>query len=235
MSRTKLLTACPLLIAVVAATLLWTPAKAADKLLLTGLEGTPHGSSYAFLGIVAPVGKTNLGNGWVQRYWLDYLTYKYTKDGVQHDATAPGLEAALGYQQSSPEGWAGFYVGALYRQTDISPDDSDSRSAGGKLRMKVQAEGERLLDDSWRLNGIASYVTGQQAYWIRGRLMHGREYSVGGEFIVHGDPDYQALQLGAVLVMRRTRDVAIGFKAGAQRLHNEGATLYLGAELSRVF
>jgi len=55
----------------------------------------------------------------VQRYWLDWLTYSYDKNGRPIDAQAAGLEAAS-------QGWAGLYIGGLVRNTALSPDDVDN-------------------------------------------------------------------------------------------------------------
>ena len=54
-------------------------------------------------------------------------------------------------------------AGGLYRDTSLSPDDPGSKARGGHLRLRVQAEGEHRFVDTWVVNGIASYVFGQEA------------------------------------------------------------------------
>lgn len=207
---------------------------AAEKQWLGGAEAS-SGVQYAFLGLVMPIGDSGLGRGLVQRYWIDQVSYRYSKDAIRFKADAPGVEGALGYQASGPSGWWGLYGGILYRDTRISPDDPESRSRGGKVRLKFQAEGERLLAQAWRLNGNVSYVTGQAAYWARARLLHGTALHAGPELVVHGDRDYRATHLGGVLIVMPDRHFSVGLKAGARQLRSEPTKPYVGVELLHVF
>lgn len=209
----------------------------AESLGLAGAEVSPD-SSYVYMGATLPIHGSRLGSGIVQRYWLDRLTYSYKNNGRNIDARAWGAEGALGYQGNPSWGWWGTYFGLLYRDTRLSPDDLGSTSRGGKIRGRFQLEGERDLNDAWRVNGNASYVFGQDSYWIRGRVLYkvnGR-ISTGLEMITQGDPDYNAAQLGwVVLGLSAGPNVDLGLKIGAKRTKGEAAQGYLGIELSRLF
>ena len=70
------LAAFPLLVAVVlwtSVSLTWpSQSQAREWLGLAGTEMAEQGSAYAFAGAIVPLGTDAvLGQGWVQRYWLD--------------------------------------------------------------------------------------------------------------------------------------------------------------------
>jgi len=126
----------------------------------------------------------------------------------------------------------------MYRDTHLSPDDPTSKARGGKVRGKVQLEGETPLSASWRINGNASYVFGQQNYWVRGRLLYrlAGGISTGPELLTQGDPDYKVNQVGWVVVgLRPAPDVDLGLKLGAKKLRGESTRPYLGIEASHPF
>src|SRR4051812_7361426 len=170
-----------------------------DRLALGGAEYSGAGS-YAYAGIIMPLSEHPSGSRFVQKYWLDWLTYSYDKNGQPIDAQAAGLEAALGYQVSGSQGWAGLYIGGLVRNTELSPDDVDNGARGTKLRLKLQADGE-LTPQHWRLAGIAAYIAGQNAFWLRARALHDLRGHLwtGPELIYQGDPTYRRTQLGWVI------------------------------------
>src|SRR5689334_20552925 len=76
-----------------------------DRLALGGFEYSGAGS-YAYAGVIMPLAQQPSDSRFVQKYWLDWLTYNYDKDSQQIDATAAGLEASLGYQVAGKQGWA---------------------------------------------------------------------------------------------------------------------------------
>mgnify|MGYP006864916047 CR=1 FL=1 len=77
---------------------------AQERIMLAGVEAS-RDSRYAYLGAVLPLPGNRLGQGFVQRYWLDYDAYRYEKLPQQYiDTEVASGEAALGYQQSSARG-----------------------------------------------------------------------------------------------------------------------------------
>lgn len=212
-------------------------ASAADSIALGGAEAGAD-NSYLYAGVVRPLQGSTLGNGVVQRYWVDRTTYRYDGSNGKIDAEAWGVEGALGYQGSHDQTWWGAYAALVYRDTHLSPDDPTSKARGEKFRGKVQVEGETPLSASWRINGNASYVFGQQNYWVRGRLLYrlSGTLSTGPEVLTQGDPDYKISQVGWVVTgLRPTPDLDLGLKLGAKKARGESTQAYLGIELSHSF
>ena len=145
-----------------------TQAGADGKLALAGAEYGGD-NAYYYAGLLVPFTGSDLGNGFVQRYWVDWLRYEYDDGNQTVTAKAPGAAVALGYSRSVEPGSIGVYAGPVYRNTSLSPDDRDSDVRGGQWGMNLSLQGERKLDERWRANGIASYTTGTASYWTRGR------------------------------------------------------------------
>jgi hypothetical protein len=214
-------------------------ASAEEKLLISGAEGG-GGSAYnyyVYTGLVAPILGNNLGNGFVQRYWVDVLGYKYEAN-TQIDANAVGLEAALGYQKAFSRGWGALYLGGRYANTWLSPYDPGNRNGGGHVWLKVQAEGETDLSQTWKVNGIASYIFSVSDYWVRGRLLYRLNNGLytGPEAITQGDPSYKAWQFGWVLNgFEPFPKAKLGIKAGVRITEKVGPDGYVGIELTKLF
>lgn len=209
-------------------------------LTMTGGEtntGTTYSALYA--GIIMPIHSRlgGLGNGMVQRLWVDRLTYSYDNGGQLTQAEQRGIEGSLGYQKSGPWGsWATF-AGVVYRDTQFTPDALNNPARGGFIRGRFQIEGERILNDKWRANVNANYVTGQNSYWARGRLLYNlnERMLVGPEAIVLGDPNFQIQQYGwAMTGLRLLLGADVTMRGGARKAV-DGTTMYLGLELARPF
>jgi hypothetical protein len=214
-------------------------AAAGDMLLISGAEGGGGNgyNYYVFTGLVAPIPGNNLGNGFVQRYWVDVLGYNY-ETFRRINATAVGLEGALGYQKAFSRGWGAFYVGGRYATTWLSPDDPGNKVGGGHVWAKVQAEGECDLTHAWKVNGIASYLFSVSNYWLRGRIMHrlNNDLFTGPEIIAQGDHSYKAWQFGWALTgLEPLPKTNLGVKAGVRLTEKLGPGGYLGIELTKLF
>jgi hypothetical protein len=210
-----------------------------ESLFITGGEASKDGD-YAFAAAIVPFPGSTLGNGFVQRYWAEWLRYEYVGGPLNQsiEAKAPGGEIALGYQKANPSGYFGFYAGGLYRDTSLSPDDPGSKARGGHLRLRVQAEGEHRFVDTWVVNGIASYVFGQEAYWLRARVLRKVTGNIlaGVEGVQHGDPDYEGHQVGLVVTgFEPAPRLNLGFKIGIKKIEGRTSNAYIGLELARPF
>lgn len=210
----------------------------ADSLFLAGAETSDDGD-YVFLAAMAPFRGSTLGNGFVQRYWIEWLRYTYVggNDRVI-EAKSPGLEAAVGYQGSHANGYYGAYAGLYYRDVDLRPDDPAAEVRGKQTRLRLQVEGEQRFAESWRVNAIASYVLGQDAYWVRGRLLRSVKGPLlaGLEAVVHGDPDYKGRQFGVVLTgMQIAPGTSVGVKLGSTKIEGRDSEPYIGIEFGRAF
>jgi hypothetical protein len=207
---------------------------AQSGIALTGVEAS-RDKQYAYLGAVLPWPGTELGQGWVQRYWLDYDAYRYEKLPRQYiDTRVTGVEAALGYQQGGATGWWAAYLGARYADTRLSPNDPDNDNADRQWRAKLQFEGETALSKDWRINGIVSHLAGDPNYWLRLRAQTTleRQWHIGPEIIVQGDAYYSAFKLGVFvgnILLDQTS--ALTLRAGLGQTEADPVSLYLGAEL----
>lgn len=209
------------------------PAGAEEHVALAGIEAS-RDSSYAYLGLVLPFPSQQLGNGFVQRYWLDYIGYQYDKTEQQAiEAKVAGVEASVGYQQSNATSWWGIYLGPRFANTRLSPYDPLNEDRGGRLRAKLQLEGETEIGKGWRINGIASHLIGNSNYFTRIRLQTTlrNQLRVGPEVIVQGDSNYRAYRVGGFLGnIMITPNTALTLKLGMSKLESAPASLYAGAE-----
>jgi Cellulose biosynthesis protein BcsS len=211
-------------------------AHADDRLWI--LTGEGYSDNYYFGGgLIIPFPRSHLGQGWVQRYWLDTFTYSYDAGEQQIDASVWGAEAMLGYQASRPGLSGAAYAGVRYSNAHLSPDDPGSALHGQQLFPKGQVEGEAMLSQNWRASAIAAYTLVLDGYWTRLRLLRniGGTRLLGPEVIAQGDPDYSALKLGLVLGgIALSPKVFLNVKGG-YRWQSGFDSPYLGAELVGEF
>lgn len=203
------------------------------------VTGEAYKDDYYFsLGTVLPLlPGSRLGNGWVQRYWLDTFTYDYESNGRRIDANVWGGEAMLGYQASRPGLSGAAYLGVRYSNASLSPDDPSNDIRGDNFWLKGQLEGEAALDRKWRVNGIVSYLFGLDGYWSRVRLLRSLSgtHFIGPEAIAQGDPKYNAYKLGvAVGGFQPVDKVFVTFKGG-YRWQSGANSPYAGFEVVGEF
>lgn len=202
----------------------------AESIWLSGAEAG-RSSQYLYLGNVQPLGQSHLGQGWVQRYWLDGIRYEYESGKRTIRAKGAGMEAAIGYQTSGQDGWLAAYAGLRWNHTRLSPNDRGNDNRGSHLRPRLQLEGDTALTGPWRFNGITSYTFGQKAHWTRLRLGH-RPHDItwGMEYVHQGDPSYHASQIGLYTDGWRVgQNLRMGLKAGVRRSDGDNGP-YVGVE-----
>lgn len=214
--------------------------QAREWLGLAGTEIAEQGSAYAFAGAIVPLGPdAALGQGWVQRYWLDWVEYRFDSEGEQVQARAPGFSASLGYQNSDGAGSWAAYAGAAYRDADLTPDRPNAKVRDAQSALVLLAETDRRFAETWRFNGAIQYSAGPDSYWSRARFLRrspGAAYWLGMELVFQGDPDYKAYKLGLVLdewpVSSRMN---LNFKLGAVKTKGLETDAYAGIELVGIF
>ena len=211
-------------------------AHADDRLWI--LTGDVYKEDYYLGGLIIPFwGNNHLGQGWVQRYWLDTFSYTYDAGGRDIDATIFGAEAMVGYQTSRPGLSGAIYFGVRYSNTHLSPDDPNGALRGEQFRPKAQIEGETQLSSSWRANGIVAYTLILDGYWARARFLYGLSGNkfIGPEVVVQGDPNYNAQKLGVAYGgFEIASKVFLTLKAG-YRFQSGADSPYVGAELVGEF
>jgi hypothetical protein len=236
--------AFPLLVAV----LLWTSvsltwprqSQAREWLGLAGTEMAEQGSAYAFAGAIVPLGTDAvLGQGWVQRYWLDWVEYRFDSEGEQVRARAPGFSASLGYQNSAGTGSWAAYAGVGYRDTDLTPDRPTAKVRDAQSALLLLVETDRRFAEAWRFNGAIQYSAGPDSYWSRAKFLHkssGSTFWHGVEIVFQGDPDYKAYKFGSVLdELPVGKHVTANFKLGVVKTQGLGPDAYVGIEFIGFF
>ena len=211
---------------------------AADRQALVGAEYGEGNANYYYAGLLVPFPGSDLGNGFVQRYWLDWLQYEYDNGVRTIRAKAPGASVALGYGKTVAEGSWSIYMGPVWRDTDLSPDDPGSDIQGSQWGANFSLQVDRRLGDDWRASGIASFTTGTDSYWTRGRLtrklLSGR--AVGVEAVFHGNADYATWLAGVLMLdIRLSPGASLGLKGGARKNEGEDIGAYVGIELAKSF
>jgi Cellulose biosynthesis protein BcsS len=197
-------------------------------------------NSYGTVGVVTPLPGSKLGNGWVARVFADEVTYSYDGAGNRTiDGTALGGSASVGYMGSNEHGWYGVYAGPGYRHLDLSPDDRSNDGRGHNVFARVQAEGEQIVTEDFKVNGLAGTDLGSDnRYWARVRPLaraKGDIY-VGPEAAVFGDEKNHAYQVGAAVVGIHLNDkTQIGVNGGYRKGEGQPSSAYGGVELGSAF
>ena len=206
----------------------------AEGLVLGGAQFATR-APYGYLGTIIALPGQRLGDGWVQRYWVDALRYEYDGGPGRVEAKAWGVEAMLGVQSSTARSHAAGYLGLRAQNTLLSPFDPGNRAEGRRTGLKLQIEGEQAIARSWRVNGIANYSTATYDYWTRGRLLHGLAGGtyLGPELIVQGNRDYNLRAVGLVFGGLKPPGSALSLsvKAGYQDTKTGGGA-YGGIEFA---
>lgn len=208
-----------------------------ERLWLAGAE-TAASNQYQYAGLLLPAAGGHLGEGLRQRYWADRLTYRYESGGRTIRAEAYGAEAALGYAATTRHGVVAGYLGVLYRDTDLRPEDPGNAARGGQFRLKAQLENTIRLAYGREVDLMASYIVGQRGYWGRARLRQPLDNGLhtGPEFLLQGDPEYRVSQAGWFLGgLSLGTGVELGLKAGVRMQRGEGNHGYLGVEFTGLF
>jgi hypothetical protein len=209
----------------------------AESVLYGGGTGGED-DSIVFLGASVPFKGSTLGQGWVGKYWLDLLKYRYNSDNENISATAPGAEAALAYVGGGASGHYGLALGLAYRFTELDPDQPASDARGGVWGAKLQLDGGYDLSPDWQSSAVASYTTGSSLYWLSGKLLYRfhDQLSLGPELAVFGNPDFRTKQAGLLLSgLRLTGEVQLSLQAYLKKSRGFDAETALGISFSRLF
>ena len=211
-------------------------AAAEDRYFLAGGE-LARQADYSYVGLVLPGPMREGGRGFMQRYWLDRFGYEYDGAPGRVKARAHGAEAALGYGASSAAGWWSVYLGLRYTDTTLTPDDPSAKARGSQTGLKLQGEADQQIASAWRAGAIVSYVSKQDAYWSRLRLMHSTTSATawGVEAIAAGNSESRWRAAGLVLSLQPAKDWSVALKTGYRAQSGEGDGAYGGVELGLAF
>lgn len=214
---------------------------ASEWIALGGGEVAGNSAHYLYAGAVGPLRANDaLGRGWAQRYWLDWVDYKYDANGQTVRAKAPGASFSVGFQGSNASGssWAS-YVGVGYRRTSLNPYQPASKAQGGQTTLQWLGETVQPLSENSRFSGAAQLGFWPNSHWLRGRFLtrwNSRALWHGLEAVLQGDSEYDIVKLGyAVEGLSVNERTSMGFKFGVQKNKGLSSEAYLGIEFGRSF
>jgi hypothetical protein len=220
------------IIALVALALPFRISSAEGSLALTGFESAKN-NGYYYVGFLNAFEGSRLGNGYVQRFWVDYLTYQYNNGAADINAKAPGLSYSLGYQKSTNTQSWGAYLGLQGRKTNLMPDDPGNDSRGNHGSLVIALEGKQKLVDNLAVELMGNYAP-NTGYWSRARIPFGSTVKTGPEYAIQGNPSYQNQKVGWFI---SDIDLGSGFKTGAKagysRNNGLGGSMYFGLDLTK--
>lgn len=209
--------------------------KAEESILLFGAEKEKE-AGYYYLGHVAPLQDSKLGNGYVQRFWLDYNNFNYDLNSSNIDAKAKGISYALGYQGllDNSFSYAGF-IGAGFRNTDLSPNDPGNKSEGSKLNAMLIIEAEKKFTNFYKLNFYASSEPNVDSYWSRLKFSFGDHIKIGPEFTMQGDPSYDTKKIALfVSDIDISKETKMGLKIGQSKTNGLEREAFIGIEFVKI-
>ena len=149
----------------------------------------------------------------------DYSYNTVAVAGGVVDIEAKSADIMIGYQVVQPTHVAAIYVGADYRDNELTPSDPNNSTEGGEAGFKVQAEASTRGDGPGMASILASYSTAYETYFVKGRLgVRNDGLAFGPELAVLGDEEFDGYKAGV-------------FLSGLQ-LGDIGMTLYGGYESS---
>ena len=226
-----------LLIPGLAALLAAAPATA-ETLFLTGANGAGE-TRYAYVGGIIPIGKSLGENGWRVRLWADTLQYRYTLGSSKVTADATGVSVGGSYFIGIGSGSSmTLGVGALNRNTRISPADPANAQSGNQTKGQFEMQGDFEVSGAVRVQPIASYIPGWRAYWTRLRVpvRIGQSITLGPEVVAHGSPVYRAGQFGLTLGnIAFTNSAFFNVSGGMSHVEKDKSRPYLNLELAVFF
>lgn len=184
------------------------PVARAESLMIAGTT-LSNTSSYTYVGMVDPLGGGEIGKGWFASYIGSYLTYDYqTLVGAaltDISATAPGLDAGLGYAWSDSNYWLNISAMLGYRDFSLDPDVPTETPRGGQEALTLQLQWDRQWQSGINLNLLTSYSAGPDTSFLRLRMARAAfdGWRLGPEFVYQKGENYQIDQLGLVVYRPR--------------------------------
>ncbi len=211
-----------------------TSVSANDSIYLTGLE-ISKSNSYYYIGYISALPNSKLGNGFVQRIWIDHLSYEYSGGSGYTEAKAPGVSYSVGFQKSNEQYSFGAYLGVQDRNTKLSPNDPSNTSNGNNFAVITALDFTKKFSNSHSLELMGNHSP-EIGYWSRIRYIHQRDLSFGPEFSVQGNDSYRNTKIGLFIgnikiVEKTTAQLRIGHSKNDDL---RGST-YFGIDINRSF
>jgi hypothetical protein len=190
----------------------------AGTIAIAGGEGGAK-SSYAYAGVVVPVGEQNDHGGWAVRASADRLGYSYESGANQIDARAYGGEVAVVRQWHGGWGWANASAGVRTRDTKFSPDDPSNESRGRHTDVAVETQGRAHAGGGNDVTWLASHSIDQRDTLARAGVDHAvsNDTRLGIDLTRFSGQHYGENQAGVTAEWRAHNNVTVAVRAGAAR------------------
>jgi hypothetical protein len=207
----------------------------ATDLILSGAD-TSKNSSYYYLGYITPLEGSELGKGFVNRFWLDYISYDYASGSNTVQASAPGISYSIGFQKTLDKLSFGAFLGAEIRRTELSPIDYSNEAEGTKINPLISVEAQNKFSSFSVINFNASLKPNNMGYWTRVSLGFGDKFKTGPEVSIQGDSTYQTNKYGWFISgIDIGNQISIGGKLGMTKTDNTSYLPYIGLNLGKSF
>lgn len=206
------------------------------------IDGRSQSFSYFGLDVTERMNKTVAISA---RLIPNYLTYKYYSGNTQIEASSQGLFAVAGIKLFWDKTMIGLYGGAEFRDTDLSPDDSNASMRGNTSAGLVQGEFDTWLPSRTNINAFASYSGTSDFFYEKARIKqqitnldYKRPYtvSVGVEQFIGRNDDFQGEGYGLVVELYNiTHKIAVALRGGFKHDSTFGNGTYWGLDLYKGF
>lgn len=194
--------------------------QAAEKAVVFGGGEWLADSYYAYLGGIAALSGDMAQDGWLARVDLGYGGYDYDNilvPGGDVDGDFFNVDLMAGYQHFYSNGVIYAYLGGLYTDHDLSPNDATNPVDGSEFGVKGQIELLHSFTDRVGLD-LAGYLTSAyDGYWLRlrpGYDVTGTGVYVGPEVTVLGGENFDQQRAGLFVNGAKLGPLMVGASAG---------------------
>lgn len=206
------------------------------------IDGRSQSFSYFGVDVTERVNKTVAVSG---RIMPNYLTYKYYSGNTLVEAKSPGLFALAGFKLFWDKTMLGVYGGAEFRNTDLSPDDTNASMRGNTTSGLVQGEFDTWLPSRTNIYVFASYSGKSDFLYEKARIKqqitnldYKRPYtvSVGAEQFIGRNDDFQGEGYGLFIELYNIpTKIAVALRGGFKHDSTFGNGSYWGLDLYKGF
>jgi hypothetical protein len=177
-------------------------------------------SYYGFFGVVHAFNRNIATDGFLVRGMVLYNPYEYSSTAVAGgtvDGKMTSAEAMLGYQKYFPGVTVRVFAGLDYEGHRLSPSNPLDSNEGDHWGVHLRGELDSPYFAPWYYNLHASYGSGTDRYWVRGRAGYNFQGVIfGPEGLATGNrvTDEQRVGLFAILRSPKLVPFEMSFSGG---------------------
>lgn len=223
-----------------AADMTYAPTAAAASTSVFGGVNAKEDVWYAYLGGVHALNGDLDTDGWLIRAMIGGGEVDYQAGGAVGNVDSDIFDADLmvGYHIFEGRNRYTGYIGANYRDNDLSPNDPGNSTSGDEFGAKIQLEANSWMGDMWNLDAIGSYSTAYDTYWARARFGYAWSGNllIGPEGVVSGDDEYDEQRIGVFVSGMQLGAIDVSASVGyADTSRGGDDSIYGGIEFSTRF